>query len=138
MIIGTFSWQEFPMYIKSILMFWINVFVCLFACLEFIVPLENFSFIRRRHHCRWRTANFDLCSALMAIEQWGFFNVPHALPLIMVISEDPWHSHLLSSVWQWDCHYLFLRLRSVPTGDWNPICRIRGERFTSTPPRRYE
>ena len=27
----------------------------------------------------------------MAIEQWGFFSVPHLL-FIMVISEDPWHS----------------------------------------------
>ena len=45
----------------------------------FIVPLENYSHIWRRHHCRWRAANFDLCSALMAIEQWGFFSVPHLL-----------------------------------------------------------
>ena len=29
---------------------------------------------------------------------------------IMVISEDPWHSHLLHSVWQWSCHYLFYDL----------------------------
>ena len=50
-----------------------------FVCLEFIVPLEIFSLIWRRHHCRWRAAHFDLCSALMAIEQWGFFNVPHLL-----------------------------------------------------------
>ena len=28
-------------------------------------------------------------------------------PFIMVISEEPWHSHLMSSVWQWSCHYLF-------------------------------
>ena len=33
------------------------------------------------------------------------------LPFIMVISEDPWHSQLMPSVWQWSCHYLFLRLR---------------------------
>ena len=26
------------------------------------------------------------------------------LLFIMVISEDPWHSHLLPSVWQWSCH----------------------------------
>ena len=32
-------------------------------------------------------------------------------PFIMTISEDPWHLHLLSSVWQ--CHYLFLPLWSV-------------------------
>ena len=53
----------------------------LLVCLWFIIPLENFSLIWRRHHCRWRTANVDLCSALMAIciEQWGFFTVPHLL-----------------------------------------------------------
>ena len=38
----------------------------------------------------------------------------------MVISEDPWHSHLLPSIWQSSCHYLFLRLRSVATGDRTP------------------
>ena len=37
-------------------------------------------------------------------------------PFIMVISEDPLHSHLLPSVWQWSFHYLFLRPRSVATG----------------------
>ena len=46
---------------------------------------RNFSFIWRCHHYRWRSAKFDLCSTLMAIEQWGFFSVPHLL-------EDPWHS----------------------------------------------
>ena len=56
------------------------------------------------------------------------------LPFIMVISEDPWHSHLLPSVWQWS--YLFLRLRSVATGDRTQISRIRGEQSTSTPPPR--
>ena len=58
------------------------------------------------------------------------------LPFIMVISEDPWHSHMLPSVWQWSWHKLFLWLRSVATGDLTPISRIRGERSTSTPPRR--
>ena len=37
-------------------------------------------------------------------------------PFIMVISEDPWHSHLMPSVWQWSGHYLFKRLRSVASG----------------------
>ena len=58
-------------------------------------------------------------------------------PFIMVISEDPWHSHLLPSYWQLSCHYLFLRLRSVATGDRTPTSRTRGERSNSTPPRRY-
>ena len=55
------------------------LFVCLFVCVEFFIPLENFSLIWRRHHCRWRAANFDLCSALMAIEQWELFNMAHPL-----------------------------------------------------------
>ena len=43
------------------------------------VPLENVLLIWRRHHCRCRAANVYLCSALMAIEHWGFFSVPHLL-----------------------------------------------------------
>ena len=35
----------------------------------FIVPLQNFSHMWRRHYDRRRAANFDLCSARMAIEQ---------------------------------------------------------------------
>ena len=58
------------------------------------------------------------------------------LLFILVISKDPRHSHLLPSVWQWSCRYLFLRLRSVATGNRTPISRMRGERSTSTPPRR--
>ena len=27
-----------------------------------------------------------------------------------------WPSHLLPSVWQWSCHYIYLRLRSVTAG----------------------
>ena len=51
---------------------------CLFVW-SFFVPLENLSLMWRCHDCQWRAANFDLCSALMAIEQWGFFCVPHLL-----------------------------------------------------------
>ena len=76
-----------------------------------IVPLENRSLIWRRHHCRWRAENFELYSALIAIEQWGFFYVPHLLwhgsSVFKVISEDSWHSHPMSSVWQWNWIYLF-------------------------------
>ena len=38
-----------------------------------------------------KAANFDLVSALMAIDHWGFFSVPH-VPFIMVIFEDPWYT----------------------------------------------
>ena len=51
----------------------------MFVCLKVFFPLENIWLIWRRYHFRWRGANFDLCSALMAIEQWGFFTVPHLL-----------------------------------------------------------
>ena len=48
-------------------------------------------------------------------------------PFIMVISEDPWHSHLLPSVWQWSCHYLFLQLRSVSAGIRTPNLPLAGQ-----------
>ena len=48
-------------------------------CLVYNAPVKNFSLIWRRHHYRWRAANFDLCSALMVIEQWGFIRVSHQL-----------------------------------------------------------
>ena len=79
-----------------------------------------YTVIWTRHHDRWKAANFYLWSALMVIEQRGFL-VCHVYcdtghPVAMVISEDPWHSHLSASVWQCSCHYLFLRLRSVAAG----------------------
>ena len=95
-------------------------FVCLFACLEIFVPLENFSLPWRRHHYRWKAGNFELCSELMVIEKWGFISVPHLL----------WHGasvcycHLthtccraFSSGTVTTC---FIRLRSVDAGNRTP------------------
>ena len=56
----------------------VQLHVMLNFCL-FIRPTLEFSVIWKRHHCQWRAANYDLCSALMAIEQWGFFSVSHLL-----------------------------------------------------------
>ena len=63
---------------------------------------------------------FTICSVLVAIEHeeslacHTYCDTGH--PFIVVISEDPWHSHLLPSVWQWNYHYLFLWLKSVEAG----------------------
>ena len=64
-------------YLSILRTFCSNVFVCLFGV--FCPTWEFFTHIWRRHHYQWRTVNFNLCSALMAIEQWGFFSVPHLL-----------------------------------------------------------
>ena len=62
------------------------LFVCLFV-LGFIVPIEKFSLIWRK------AANFDLCSAIMAMVHEGSLACPTycdtGRPFIMVISEDP-------------------------------------------------
>ena len=47
-------------------------------------------------------------------------------PFIMVISEDPWQSHILPSVWPWSCHYLFLWPRSVAAGIWTSNLPLAG------------
>ena len=61
---------------------WINVFLqdkkqCwgLFGFAPYSIIFHSW----RRHHYRWRTANFGLCSALMATEQWWFFSVLNLL-----------------------------------------------------------
>ena len=57
-------------------------FLCLFVWslwVKIFIPLYNFSLIWKRNHYRWRAANFDLISALMAIDKWRFFSVPHLL-----------------------------------------------------------
>ena len=90
---------------------WLNVL------LLFILGLWSHS---RIFHSYGDVTNFDLCSALMDIEQWGFLNVPHLLwheaSVYNVTSEDSWHSHLLLSVKQWICNCMLLRLRSVAAG----------------------
>ena len=89
----------------------VDLFICYYH-----VPLKNFSHLWRCHNYQWRTSNFDLCSALMAIEQWGFFSVQHLLWHGASVYNGHLrgpvtHSHLLPSVWQCSCHFLFLRLR---------------------------
>ena len=51
----------------------------LFVCLRILDPFDIFSLIWRRFYYRLMGANFDLCSALMAIGQSWFFSVPHPL-----------------------------------------------------------
>ena len=69
---------------------------------------------------------------------WPFFSVPHVLwhgsPVYtIVISEDPRHSLLLPGAWQWNCHYLFYRLRCVATGVRTPISSMRVKQSTTEP-----
>ena len=42
----------------------------------------------------------------------------------------------MPSVWKWSCHYLFLRIRYVSTGDQTSISHMRGKHWTAKPPRR--
>ena len=74
--------------------------------------------------CRCRATNFDLYSALMATEQWGFFSVPRLLwrgasvyngrlsgPLALTSN-----SERLAVEMFLHCIVLFLRLKSVAAG----------------------
>ena len=51
----------------------------------------------------------------------------HGTSVYIVISADPWYSHLLPDVCQWSGHYLFQRPRSVPTGNRTPTPCMRGK-----------
>ena len=63
----------------------------------------NSSLICRCHHYLWKVAYYNLlCSALIAIENEGFFNMPHlqwpGTYVFKVVSEDPWH--LWANAWR--------------------------------------
>ena len=53
-----------------------------------------------------------------------------AHPFIIVIFEDPCHSHLLPSIWQCSWHQLFLQLGYVAAGIWTPNFCLWGESLT--------
>ena len=48
-------------------------------------------------------------------------------PFIMVISQDSWQSHIMPSVWQCNCHYLFLRRKSVAARIRTPNLPLAGQ-----------
>ena len=99
-------------------------FVCLFVCMGFIAPLENF-------HSYWDVTitGEGLQILTYAQRSWTLRSERSSAchtycgtgyPFIMIIYEDPWHLHLLPSFKQWGCHYLFLRHRSVAAGNRTP------------------
>ena len=100
--------------------------------------VKVFSLIWWHHHYLWKAANFDLCSTVMTMEQWGllachiYSDMRH--PLITVISEDPWHSNLLLSVYQGRCHNLFSQLRSVAAGIRTPSLALSERTLLPTVP----
>ena len=61
-------------------------------------PVENISLILRRHHCRWRAANLDLCLALMAFSSEGSLACHTCCdtgpPFLRSYPKDPWFSLL--------------------------------------------
>ena len=61
--------------------------------------------------------------------------VTRGIRFIMVISEDPWQSHMLPSVRQCSFHYLFKRLRSVPHRGSNPDRPHARRTIYTKPPR---
>ena len=88
------------------------------SCFLFYIPLKHFFYwqnIWRRLITiageGWQI--FNISSALMAIEQWGFFIVPH----LSTVPQDTClqANHLwgpddiqtcCSRVWEWNCHFL--------------------------------
>ena len=76
------------------------------------VSVENFSLIWRIHHYWWMSSNLDLIySALVVIEHWGFFSMPH----LLLHGSSIYNDHFLGPValtpvvgpWQWSCHCIY-------------------------------
>ena len=95
--------------LHDLLMFYF--FVCLFGIFrpirELFTQMETSPLpVRGWHSWQLSSEGSSVCHTYCDTEH----------PFIMVISEDPWHSHLLPSVYQWNCHFQFLRLMSVADG----------------------
>ena len=95
--------------------------------------ISRISSIAVRHSCR--TVALQKILVDSPVCQQKFFRKATVLqlrpsyPFIMVISKDPWHSHLLPRVWQWSCRCLFLRLSSVALTWWRRRCQWRTAKF---------
>ena len=80
-------------------------FECFFVCLEFIIPLKILTQMKTSP-LPWRAANFDICSALIAIEQWGFlclywkkiFSLQEERDELMLVSNIWWNTQKTSGV----------------------------------------
>ena len=91
----------------------ICLFVCLFVCLSHSRIFHSYGKV---------TIDGEGLQILTALYSWTFssegsltchYYRDKGHPFIMVIPEDPWNINILPSVWQWSCHYLFLRHRFV-------------------------
>ena len=76
-----------------------------FVCLEFFAHLETSSLPVKG----WKTLTYVrhlwLLSSESSLACHTYCDTRH--PLITVISDYTWHSHLIPSIWQRSCHYLF-------------------------------
>ena len=84
-------------------------------------------YIWRRHHYRWRAANFDLCSVLMDIEQYHAYSDTGQSFMMAIRVEDHWHSHLLPFGSGADTtylnHYMSMGRQRLPT-NWKRVFSV--------------
>ena len=106
--------------------------ICLFVYFGLFVPLENLLLIWRSHHYRWSATNFDLCSALMPIEQWGFFSMPHLLwhgaSIYNGHHRGPVTLKPIAERWAGELSLPIFTTYVCRLGFEHPIFRLRGER----------
>ena len=110
-----------------------NVLYTLLGCV-FFIPLENFHLFgdvtlisERLQISTYARHSWLLCNEGSLVSHI-YCDTGH--PIIMVISEDQGHSHLLSSVWQWSCHYLFKQLWTVAAGIRTPLLACQANALT--------
>ena len=77
----------------SFVRLFVRLFVCLLVCFFVYLFVWGYSSHYIRHHYRWRAAIFYLCSAVEgSLACHTCWDKGH--PFLLVISEDPWRSHL--------------------------------------------
>ena len=118
---------------------YINIlFVCLFVCL--FVSRSTRQFFT---HTEKSSLPGKGCSALMAIEQWGFCSVQHLLWHGVSVYNGNFRGPVtltpIAERLEMGCHYLFLRLRSIPAGfRTTDLPLARRSLYHATPPPRWQ
>ena len=102
-----------------------------FCCLLFIAPLENFSLT-------WRRYLIDPHSASTGIEWFGFLMWHRAQDIrFLVYLRGSVTFKRLSTIQQWNYHYLFNDLGLTQTKFEHPTFCMLGKRFTISPKQQF-
>ena len=116
---------RFPVWGNGLIMFFITIYFYLFVPPRIFHSLGDVTTTVKGWQFWPMLSTYDHWAVRVFLACYIDCDTVHSF-YIMIIPEYPWHSHLLTSVWQWICHYLYLRLRTIAAGIRTPNLPLAG------------